>query len=147
MSTSYLKPRRKFCSSKILGEVSSFQLSSMERRPESSLKDQCQTTQAKKHHQKVLLKAEPAGFPLKISQVSKNSNIIYDIKMSFNHIQSKLLLYLILLEIPPWLLKRQLLVLQNRTWAENHEIVINVVPEKQTSKFDTALNRSKNTTH
>ena len=75
MSTSYLKPRRKFCSSKILGEVSSFQLSSMERRPESSLKDQCQTTQAKKHHQKVLLKAEPAGFPLKISQVSKNSNI------------------------------------------------------------------------
>lgn len=41
-----------------------------------------------------------------------------DIKMSFNHIQSKLPLYLILLEIPPWLLKRQLLVLQNRTWAE-----------------------------
>lgn len=58
-----------------------------------------------------------------------------DIKMSFNHIQSKLRLYLILWEIPPWLLKRQLLVLQNRTWAENHEIVINVVPEKQTSKI------------
>lgn len=82
-------------------------------------------------------------FPLKISQVSKNSNIKETLKclsIIFNPSFRCIWFF--------WKYHRG-------CWSANfwsfriepgrkfHEIVINVVPEKQTSKFDTALNRSK----